>query len=223
MTIYYQDELVTLYHGDCLEQTAWLDADVLVTDPPYGYRHRSNGGPRGGAAWRDSEIANDHDTTARDNVLEAWGTKPALVFGSWKRPSPDATRAVIIWDKGGHAGGLGDLSLPWKQNHEEVYVLGRGFVGKRGSGIMSGFHAPASEAAGRTHPHEKPASLMERLVGHCPPGVIADPFAGSGSTLVAAVNQGRKAIGVEYEERYCELIAKRLSSQTMTLDLGTAA
>ena len=220
---YYEDDLVTLYHGDCLELAdVWTVADVLVTDPPYGYRHKSGGGPRGSATWRDSEIANDHDTSARDNVLSAWGDRPALVFGSWKRASPDATRAVVIWDKGGHSGGLGDLTLPWKQNHEEIYVLGRGFVGKRGSGIISGCHSPASESAGRTHPHEKPVSLMERLVANCPSGVIADPFAGSGSTLLAAVNLGRKAIGVEFEERYCELIAKRLSSQTMTLDFGGA-
>ena len=218
MSIYYQDEHVTLYHGDCREIAEWLEADVLVTDPPYGYSHRSNGGPRGSATWRSTEIANDTDTTAREAVLDLWGDRPALVFGSWKRPSPAGTRAVIIWDKGGHAGGLGDLTLPWKQNHEEVYVLGTGFVGKRGSGVITGCHSPASEAAGRSHPHEKPVSLMERLIEKCPPGVIADPFAGSGSTLRAAKNLGRRAIGVELDERYCEIVAKRLDQYA--LDFG---
>jgi hypothetical protein len=211
---YYQDDLVTLYHGDCHEITGWLEADVLVTDPPYGYSHRSGGGPRGNASWRNTEIANDADTGARDYALGLWGARPALVFGSWKRPRPAVTRAVLIWDKGGHAG-MGDLSIPWKPNFEEVYVLGSGFAGARDSGVLSGHHVAANEAAGRTHPHEKPISLMATLISKCPPGAIADPFAGSGTTLAAAKFEGRQAIGVELDERYCEIAAKRLAQDTL--------
>jgi hypothetical protein len=210
MTPYYADDRVTLYHGDCREVTDWLAADVLVTDPPYGYNHKSGGGPRGAASWRGMSIANDEDTTARDSALEAWGHRPAIVFGSWKRPKPTATRAVLVWDKGGHAG-MGDLSFPWKPNFEEIYVIGTGYSGSRDSGVLSGYHVPANETAGRTHPHEKPLSLMASLIRKCPPGTIADPFAGSGTTLRAAKNEGRRAIGVEIDERYCEAIAKRLA------------
>ncbi len=214
MTPYYSDDLVTLYHGDCREVTAWLEADVLVTDPPYGYSHQSNGGPRGNASWRNAAIANDADTSARDQVVSAWGDRPALVFGSWKRPRPASTRALLIWDKGGHAG-MGDLSIPWKPNFEDIYVIGHGFAGARDSGVLGGHHVSADQASGRLHPHEKPHSLMCSLIAKCPPGVIADPFAGSGTTLRAAKDEGRRAIGVELEERYCEIAARRLAQDTL--------
>ena len=214
MTPYYTDDAVTLYHGDCIELAdVWTEADVLVTDPPYGYGYVSN---RADTAWPEA-IANDSDLAARDRVLYLWGTLPALVFGSWKRPRPEGTRAVLIWDKG-LASGMGDLSLPWKPNTEEVYVLGSGFKGHRGTSILSGHNVVTWASKGREHPNMKPQTLMEALIAKCPPGTIADPFTGSGSTLVAAKSLGRKAIGVELDERYCETAARRLAQGV--LDLG---
>jgi DNA modification methylase len=221
MPLYYEDDFVTLYHGDCLtEHREWLDADVLVTDPPYGYSHKSGGGPRGNASWKNTSIANDQDTEARDAVLSAWGVKPSLVFGSWKKPKPDTTHTVLVWDKG-DAAGMGDLSVPWKPNYEEIYVSGKGFKGKRETSILRGHTIISWESSGRTHPHEKPSSLMQALIAKCPIGVIADPFAGSGTTLYAAKALGRKVTGVELEEKYCEIIAKRCSQEV--LDLGAIA
>lgn len=204
MTVYYQDEQVTLYHGDCLEITDWLTADVLVTDPPYGYNHSSNWtGP-----YQRQAIANDCDTTIRDDALAQWGTKPALVFGSWKRPRPKGVHTLLIWDKGEHVG-MGDLAIPWKPNTEEIYVIGKGFSGSRDSSVLRS-RVVTWASKGRDHPNMKPVSLVEKLLVKCPLGVVADPFAGSGSTLIAARNLGRRAIGVEIEEQYCELIAQRL-------------
>lgn len=218
-TPYYEDEHVTLWHGDCLADDIaprWLTADVLVTDPPYGYGHVSN---RADTAWPEA-IANDSDLAARDRMLHLWGVRPAIVFGSWKRPHPEGTRALLTWDKG-LASGMGDLSMPWKPNTEEVYVLGSGFTGHRGGAVLTGHTVVTWASKGREHPNMKPETLMRDLIAKCPPGTVADPFAGSGSTLVASKALGRRAIGVELDERYCEIAAKRLSQGV--LDLGGIA
>ena len=213
---YYSDEHVTLWHGDCLAETAWLAADVLVSDVPYGIDYRSN--QRRQTLARS--IAGDRDTTARDTVLQEWGPRPALIFGTWRIERPAGTRQVLIWDTKG-ALGMGAMDLPWKPAHQEIYVLGRGFTGRRTSDVLTVAPVQSLGYNGRLHPHQKPVELMQALLDKCPPGVIADPFAGSGSTLVAAKALGRKAIGVELDERYCEVIAKRLAQGV--LDFGSAS
>lgn len=217
MKPYYQDDLVTLYHGDCLEQDAWANADVLVTDPPYGVDYNSG--------FRREKLAksilNDKDTTFRDGVLTRWGDKPALVFGSWKIQRPAHTKALLIWDTKG-ALGMGDLRIPWKPSHQEIYVLGSGkWQGERGSDVISVAPVQSMAKNGRVHPHQKPLRLMDELISKTV-GSIADPFAGSGSTLISAQRMGRRAIGVELDEAYCEKAAIRLS-QHQTLNFGELA
>lgn len=224
MKPYYQDDSVTLYHGDCLEITEWLDADVLVTDPPYGMafvQGRCVNGQSSGwtSRWTDTRIAGDESTAVRDAALAAWGNRPALVFGTWKRPAPPGVRETLVWDKVVSTG-MGALDIPWRPSWESIYVLGSGFTGQRSHGVLR-HSLPTLAPERRLHPTPKPVSLLHELIAKCPEGVVGDPFAGSGSTLVAARNLGRKAIGVELEERYCELIAKRLDQ--MCLDFGDPA
>ena len=223
MSVYYQDEQVTLYHGDCLtDHREWLDADVLVTDPPYGMSYAGFGGRKGEprrAAGRLS-VSNDKSTETRDAALVEWGERPAVTFGKWTIQRPAGVKARLIWDKT-PCGFMGDLSMPWGAAEEEVYIHGGGFVGKREANILRFPTLMSGDANRPDHPTPKPVGLMESLIAKCPPGVIADPFAGSGSTLVAARNLGRKAIGVELEERYAEIIAKRLSQGAF--DLGGVA
>lgn len=209
---YYKDDLVTLYHGDCLEITDWLAADVLVTDPPYGIAFVNDWLTKRTKERRSQNpIANDASTAARDTALALWGDRPALVFGRWDAPRPTAVRHRLIWDKG-DSPGMGDLGLPWGRSEEEVYVIGKGFIGARGSNVIRALGYSGGAADRPNHPTPKPIGLMEALIGKTV-GTLADPFAGSGATLIAARNLGRQSIGVELEERYCELIAKRLSQQ----------
>lgn len=215
---YYDDGTVTLYHGDALELFPILwdsaSAQVLITDPPYGLAYASNQAGR----FQGHSIEGDSDTTARDAILGFW-PGPAAVFGSWKCPRPPGVRAVLTWDKG-EAAGMGDLSLPWKPNTEEIYILGKGWSGHRGSSILRGnvvtWSGPGPNGL-RLHPNEKPVALMRQIVIKAPPGTIIDPFAGSGTTLRAAKDLGRHAIGIELEERYCQIAAQRCAQEVLNL------
>jgi DNA modification methylase len=218
MRPYYDDGTVVIYHGDCRNVLQELTADVLVTDPPYGINHSSKQ-EQGEGKWCGRPIVGDASTESRDWVIDWWGSRPAVVFGSWKRARPSGLRAVLVWDKG-LAAGMGDLSVPWKPNWEEVYILGDGFSGRRDSGVISGYTAVTWSTRGRLHPNEKPVGLMRDLILKCPPGVILDPFAGSGTTLRAAKDVGRRAIGVEVDEHWCEVAARRLSQEVLPLEVA---
>ena len=218
---YYEDDFVTLYHGDCLEVTEWLEADVLVTDPPYGV-----GWVSGGTTWygKDGKIVQqekkkitaDENPAARDFALNLWGDRPAIVFGSWRVARPANTRNRLIWHKLGR--NPGPLNAPWYSVDEEIYILGSGFKGKTDPNVYPTSENRTLEPSKIGHPTPKPVGLMEALISKCPDGVIADPFAGSGATLLAARNLGRRAIGVELEEKYCEIAAQRLSQDVLDLE-----
>jgi site-specific DNA-methyltransferase (adenine-specific) len=219
MTVYYQDDLVTLYHGDCLVLTDWVSADVLVTDPPYGVAWQA-GGLSDKKSTRDlavQSILSDETTEVRDKSLELWGKKPAVVFGSWRKPLKELPSHRLIWHKSNRQPGV--TSAAFFPVDEEIWLTGSGWHGKPPLASVITTHEPRGlQPKLIGHPTPKPVGLMETLIQRCPQGVIADPFAGSGATLLAARNLGRKAIGVEMEEKYCELIANRLSQQTF--DLG---
>ncbi len=226
---YYADEHVTLYHGDCREIAEWLTADVLVTDPPYGRgqlgidaTNRSVGRTyRGEKKGSAAAIMADEDTRLRDAALAAWGKRAAFVFGDLRIPQPAGTAQVCVYRKPPDAGYRSTAGF--RRDVEGVFLLNlpAGYGG-RSSVITTS--APRIGGGGPCtrygHPHAKPVDVMETLIAACPPGVIADPFAGAGSTLVAARNLGRHAIGVELEERYCKRAAERLAQDVLDLARG---
>ena len=129
---------------------------------------------------------------------------------------------ILTWDKG-PALGMGALDLPWKPSSEEIYVLGRGFVGARDESNVL-YCPPVQSMAknGRLHPNQKPLALIERLLRKCPDGAVLDPFMGSGTTGVACVRMGRKFIGIEIDDRYFEIACERISKAVAQPDLFIA-
>lgn len=223
MNPYYQDDLVTLYHGDCREVTEWLEADVLVTDPPYG-RGWKQGRSKATGIKSDAHpgIAGDADTTTRDAALAMWADGgPAIVFGDLMLPPPTGTQQVLVYRKPTNAGTRG-ATAGFRRDLEAIYLLGgwwTDLTARRSSVLTTALPSqgnPSSPQAIYGHPHVKPLDVMETLVAMAGAiATIADPFAGSGATLMAAKCTGRKAVGVELEERYCEVAAKRLSQDTL--------
>jgi DNA modification methylase len=207
---YWQGDGITLYLGECLQLTEWLAADALVTDPPYGIGYsRPQRVHRGGYAH--TGIDGDDTTAARDGALELWGVaRPAVVFGSFLIPPPPCARQTLVYLKPPDAGHFGSVA-GYRRDTEAVYLCG---AWPAQPGVRSSLLRTTRGRNGgpsRGHPHSKPLDLLGELIDACPPGTVADPFAGSGSTLVAARNMGRPAIGVEIEERHCEIAARRLA------------
>jgi DNA modification methylase len=209
---YYEHGGIVIYHGDCREVLPALgtfDDCLVIVDPPYGISHSSSHG----ATWQDTQIANDDSTELRDWLISHFKPSPMVVFGSWKASRPDC-RAMLIWDKGPQFG-MGDLSFPWKPSFEEIYIIGEGFKGRRDEGVLRNFSSVSWESKGRRHPHAKPTALMGHFISKHDASLILDPCCGSGPTLEAAKLFGRRAIGIELDERYAESSANRLAQEVL--------
>lgn len=224
---YYSDDLVTLYHGNALEITDWTAADVLVTDPPYGAawkqgNYRKMTRSAGTLSKAHDSIANDGNTDVRDAALELWGDKPGVVFGSLYVQFPARLKHICIYRKPPDAG-LRGATTGFRRDIEGIFLTGkwphRDCIWSSVLTTLAPSVGNPWSPAGRTgHPHAKPLDLMETLISAAPPDVVADPFAGGGSTLIAARNLGRRAIGVELHEPYCEIIARRLDQGALHFD-----
>lgn len=206
---YYAENGICIAHADCRDVLPQLEpVDLVLTDPPYGINYSS----ARGASWKNTEIAGDASTALRDWIVAEYASLPMAVFGTWKVSPPDNVRGCLVWDKG-PAFGMGDRAFPWKGSWELIWMFGHGWQGIRDEGVLRGHIVPSWETHGRSHPHQKPVSLWKALLLKAPAGVVLDPFMGTGATLLAARDFNRKAIGIDIEERYCEIAARRLSQQ----------
>lgn len=215
MRPYYEDEAVTIYHGDARQIAEVRSDDVIISDPPFGIGYASGWSKE----TRDhaNAIAGDATTELRDWMLNNFAKDgPLAAFATIRCVPPFPPRGTLIWDKG-ECAGMGDLAFPWKPNYEVIWIWGDGWAGNRTTSVLRGSFVPNTSSGGRSHPHEKPVWLLAELIKKAPPGRIVDPFMGSGTTLRAAKDLGRRAIGIEIEEKYCEIAAKRMAQEVLPL------
>jgi len=221
MKTYYQDSAVTIYHGDCREIVPQLGRfDLLLTDPPYGMNYQSNSrtvSKKMDKIIGDSEVdVSIVDTFPDCNcvaLFSRWDTAP--VWAS-KLEQRMPVRGQIIWHKA--CGGMGDLKRAYSLDYEVIiYATSSVFAipGKRHGSV---WRCKTDRQASYSHPTQKPVGIMTMCIERFLVGdTILDPFMGSGTTLRAAKNLGRKAVGIELDERYCEVAASRMSQEVLAL------
>lgn len=223
MTPYYDHGGVTLYHGDCREVLASIPAaaSVLLTDPPYasaaatattGWAKQKWGGSWGdmslvvfmaGGTLSEARLTREHEVYWFTDHLSY-----AALVPSFFRKYPIVQS--IVWDRDM----LGMGAYYRKQTEFIIYARTRGaadFTSKTARDLIR----LKPEYSLREHPAQKPVALARELLANSGPGLVLDPYAGSGTTLLAARDLGRPAVGVEIEERYCEIIARRLDQGSL--------
>lgn len=236
---YFERDGITIYHGDSLRILAELpagSADCLITDPPYS----SGGAFRGdrmastttkyvqtGQLEKSPDFSGDNrDQRAYLAWCQLWLSEsmrvlkqgaPACLFTDWRQlpVTTDALqcggfvwRGIAAWDKT-------EAARPVRgrfRNQCEYLVWGSSGPMREDGPCLPGVWRVSVASSEKYHIAGKPEGLMAQVVVICPDGgTILDPFCGSGTTLRAALDNGRKAIGIEIEERWCEVAAKRLA------------
>ena len=210
MKPYYQDESVTIYNADCRDVLPTLDkVDLVLTDPPYGIERFKKG--------FGTTRFGQHQDVATDGI--PWDVKPtretlntilnaganAIIWGYNNLPLP-LSEHFLVWDK---------FQTVDNFSSAEIAYINAPIPAKV-------FRYPIhqhNQTKNGGHPTEKPVSVMRWCAEFFPDAqTILDPFMGSGTTLRAAKDLSRKAIGIELEERYCEIAANRMSQLVMELN-----
>lgn len=212
MKPYYQDDSVTIYHGDCREILPEIgEVDLVLTDPPYGIAHPTNYHSRGRGKLT---ISKDYPTVFGDDQPfdpSPWIKGDAVLFGAnYFADKLPTSSGWLVWDKQRpHELDQSTCELAWTNCVKGVRIFHYLWHG----GIRKGDER-------LEHPTQKPVDLFRWILEIkwlLDKQLILDPFMGSGTTLRAAKDLGRKAIGIEIEERYCEITAKRMSQSVMEL------
>lgn len=217
MRPYYTDEFVTLYHGDCREILPMLPRiGCVLADPPYGIAHCTGLSTTGKWPTRHHGIRVVGDSEPFDPAFLLALNVPTILWGANFYSNKLPLAGWLVWDKR-----RGIEGMEFNRSDAELAFFSGSKTVKTFRHLWHGL-CRDSEVGVHLHPTQKPIELMQWCLGMLPKGgVLLDPFGGSGPVLVAAKNLSRHAIGIEIEERYCEIAAQRLSQNV--LDLGGAA
>jgi len=238
MQPYYQDDAVTIYHGDCREILPDLSGvDLFFTSPPYNLTRNMGAGSlaarklaNGYASYGDDMPQDEYDAWQRQVVRMMWDalSDTGAIFYNHKPRSMNGTmvlptvygdglplRQVIIWNR---ETGLNFSSTFFLPKCEWIMVWAKpewGLVNKSASQVGDVWTIRPEN--NQRHPAPFPLALPKRAIAATSARLVCDPFMGSGTTLRAAKDLGRKAVGIELDERYCEVAATRLGQEVLAL------
>ena len=206
MKPYYEKDGIVIYHGDCREILPSIERPpVIVTDPPYGLGDKwTGGGGSGKTSWKfDPSEAKGWDGKTVDFVEQLPSLCDQLiVWGGNYYPLPPM-RCWLVWDKKvPDTFTTGQAELAWTNLDRPTRVFRMAQCEQANEGP-------------KYHPTQKPLALILWCMKWVGDGLVLDPFMGSGTTLRAAKDLGRRAIGIEIEERYCEIAVKRLAQEVL--------
>ncbi|MCM2374154.1 DNA-methyltransferase [Aporhodopirellula aestuarii] len=236
---YYDQDGITIYHGDCRDVLPMIEADLVLTDPPYGVTQQE---------WDSIESVRDVVASAPLAVF----TTGERLLASLVEALPKQYRHIWVWDRVNHNTDFLNAARRPMRAHELIAVFSRetqytfepvkwkghqvsrktqgdnghgtyGFAGKgKDIGKVKTDMHPRSiisvkgqKTSGVNHPTEKPVALYEYLIQSYPAEITVDPYMGSGTTLVAARNCGRRCIGIERELEHCETAVRRLAQRVL--------
>jgi DNA modification methylase len=211
----------TLYLGDCMDILPTLEkVDAVITDPPYGIgesskkvesRQRKIGGNSKAMAdqrdYGDFEWDKSPPSNELIELIRTKGNHQAFFGGNYFALPP--TSCWLIWDKLNGDNDFADCELCWTNWHKAV---------RRLQWRWNGMIRQGNEE--RYHPTQKPLEVMKWVITLCPKSeTILDPFMGSGTTGVAAIQMGRKFIGIEREQKYFDIACKRIEQASKQVDM----
>jgi DNA modification methylase len=206
---YYSDKWVAIAHGDCREILPQLDVkvDLVLTDPPYGLNQQWDAtGKRGNSRLWDTKPSWDKNTV---DIQFLFRLNCSLIIWGGNYYSLPPTSCWLIWDKVQDFSGA-DFEMAWTN----LPLAGRIFRLSRIDAYQNKIECR------KQHPTEKPSSLITWCISLANNiDLILDPFLGSGTTCYCAKKLNRYSIGIEIEEKYCEIAAKRCSQEVMELGL----